>query len=362
MTPTATSQQGTGMRTLADLAALAAEKYGDKPAMRLKRDGAWEDVSFAEVGTIVEEIGLGLIDLGLEPGDRVCILCNTRPEWTYADLAIPAAGGVVVPIYPTNSPEECEWVAGNSQAKVAVVEDAEQLAKIRAVRDELPDLHTVIVVDPSGDTEGAIPLDEVRERGRARDGAELEQRRDGVKGDDTFTIIYTSGTTGNPKGCVLTHDNYRFTVTACESVEVLEADETTYLFLPLAHAFALLIQLLSVDLGGDDRLLRRRHQADRARAVGGQADLPAVGAADLREDLHARHGERPAGLGRGPAALRGRGQARRLGAPDAPARRGRARRGPGALRRGGREALQERARAVRRPAQAGGHRRGTDRA
>ena len=146
-TPTA-SAQGTGMRTLADLAALAAERYGDKPAARHKHDGEWHEISYAEVGTIAQEIGLGLIDLGLEPGDRACILCNTRPEWTFVDLAIPAAGGVVVPIYPTNSPEECEWVVGNSQAKVAFVEDASQLAKIRAVRANLPDLETVVVVDP----------------------------------------------------------------------------------------------------------------------------------------------------------------------------------------------------------------------
>ena len=82
----------TGSRTVADLMALAAEKYADSVAVRFKRDGEWQDVTFAEMGGIVREIGLGLIDLGIEPGDRVCILCNTRPEWTYSDFAISSAG------------------------------------------------------------------------------------------------------------------------------------------------------------------------------------------------------------------------------------------------------------------------------
>ena len=102
------------------------------PAIRHKRDGEWHDVSYAELGEIVSEVGRGLIDLGIEPGDRVAILCTTRPEWTYADFGITTTGAVVVPIYPTNSPEECEWVAGNSESRAIVCEDATQVAKIRA--------------------------------------------------------------------------------------------------------------------------------------------------------------------------------------------------------------------------------------
>src|SRR5262245_46227508 len=111
-----TPAQGTGSRTIADLCAKAAEQFGEHVAVKHKADGAWRDVTYARVGEIVQEIGLGLIALGLEPGERVAILANTRPEWAYASFAISAAGGVVVPIYPTNSPEECEWVAGNSES------------------------------------------------------------------------------------------------------------------------------------------------------------------------------------------------------------------------------------------------------
>jgi long-chain acyl-CoA synthetase len=243
--------QGTGSKTIADLMLLAAERYGDGIAVKHKTaDGTWQDVSFAEVGEIVSEVGRGLIDLGLAPGDRVAILCSTRPEWTYADFAITSAGGVVVPIYPTNSPSECEWVAGNSESRAIFCENAEQAAKIRAVRENLPDLEHVIVIDPSGDVGDAISLDEVRERGRNRDKAELTQRAQAVKPEDPFTFIYTSGTTGPPKGCVLTHGNYRAIVDSCETLDLLsEGQDVTYLYLPLAHSFALLIQLLAIDLG-----------------------------------------------------------------------------------------------------------------
>jgi long-chain acyl-CoA synthetase len=241
----------TGSRTIADLPRLAAQKYADKVAVRRKQGEQWVDVTYREVGEIVSEIGRGLIDLGIEAGDRVCILCNTRPEWTYAEFAIAASGAVTVPIYPTNSPEECEWVVGNSDAKAVIAEDASQVAKIVEVRDRLPELKTIVVIDPSGDVADAVSLDDVRERGRGREQAELDARADAVGPEDNFTFIYTSGTTGPPKGCVLTHGNYRDVLNMCEdpSVAVLTEDQVVYLFLPLAHAFALLIQLISYDVG-----------------------------------------------------------------------------------------------------------------
>src|SRR5665213_3044447 len=118
--------------TVAGLIPRAAASYATKTAVRFKRDGAWHDVSYPELATIVQETALGLIGLGIEPGERVCILANTRPEWSYADLAATAAGTIVVPIYQTNSPEECLWVISDSGASAIVCEDAEQLAKIAA--------------------------------------------------------------------------------------------------------------------------------------------------------------------------------------------------------------------------------------
>jgi long-chain acyl-CoA synthetase len=238
----------TGSKTIADLVARAAELRPDDVAVRFKRDGQWHDVTFAEVGEIVSEIALGLVDLGIEPGDRVCLLANTRREWTYCDFGIASAGGVVVPIYPTNAPEECEWVVGNSEARAVICEDESQVQKILAVRERLPHLEKIIVME--GGAPDSVPLDELRERGRRRDPDELRRRIEAVTPDDPFTFIYTSGTTGPPKGCVLTHSNYRRVLDMCLDTAVLESGEVTYLYLPLAHAFALLIQLLAFDVGG----------------------------------------------------------------------------------------------------------------
>lgn len=246
----------TGSRTIADLLSLAADRYADRIAVKVKRDGDWQDATFAEVGAIADEISYGLIDLGIAPGDRASILSRTRPEWTYADFGIAQTGAVVVPIYQTNSPEECEWVLGDSDATAVFVENAGELAKVREVRGRLPQLRHVIVFDPDGIGQehrgDAISLADLRARGRARAHAnpdELGQRIAAVSPADPFTFIYTSGTTGPPKGCVLTHGNYRAMLTMAEHGNGIVEDELTYLYLPLAHSYALLIQLLSFDVG-----------------------------------------------------------------------------------------------------------------
>jgi long-chain acyl-CoA synthetase len=240
------AQRGTDSATIADIVSLAAERYGERPAARFKRGDAWAEVSYAELAGIVSEIARGLIDLGLAPGDRVALLCTTRVEWSFVDFAITAAGGVVVPIYPTNSPDECAWVAGDSESRFVVCEDASQVAKIAAVRERLPKLEEIVAIEPA---DGALALDELRERGRGRDAREVAERTAAVTPEDTYTIIYTSGTTGPPKGCVLSHGNYRKVTRMCEEIGVIEAGEAVYLYLPLAHSYALLIQLLAVDLG-----------------------------------------------------------------------------------------------------------------
>lgn len=250
------AESSTGSHTMADLASLAAEKHGARTALSRKRDGSWHDVTFAAVGEIVRDLALGLVTVGVQPGERVAILCTTRPEWTYFDFAIASAGAVVVPIYPTNSPEECEWVLGDSGAVAVVCEDSAQASKIAAVAQRLPDLRLAILVEPAdpadrgfGDRPAAITLEQLRERGRAGDPSEVARRIAGVRREDPFTIIYTSGTTGPPKGCVLTHGNYRDVLDMTEATGLVQEDELVYLFLPLAHAYALLIQLVSFDVG-----------------------------------------------------------------------------------------------------------------
>ena len=242
--------QTTGSTTIADLLPRAAEQYATRPLTRHKVGDAWTDVSFAQVGEIVGEIGRGLIGLGLQPGDRVSLLSDTRPEWSYCSFGISAAGGVVVPIYPSNSPSECAWVAGNSESIGIVAENAEQIAKIIEVRDQLPLLEWIVAIDASGDVGDAIVLDDLRATGRDRDLAELQARYESITPDSPYTFIYTSGTTGPPKGCVLSHGNYREVLHMVEARGLLSSgDDVVYLYLPLAHAFALLIQLVAADTG-----------------------------------------------------------------------------------------------------------------
>jgi long-chain acyl-CoA synthetase len=247
----------TGSKTIAGLIPRAVADHGESVAIRYKRDGSWHEVTYTELGEIVGEIGNGMIELGLQAGERICILGNTRPEWTYADMAATSAGLVVVPIYQTNSPEECLWVLSDSEASAIVVEDESQLEKIVAIKDQVPNLRTVIIMDPpessgtvTGLPLGAIPLDDVRAKGEGKPADELEARRAAVKPTDAFTFIYTSGTTGPPKGCVLTHGNYAAIVDMVGDAGEIQGDEVIYLYLPLAHSFALLIQLAVFDLGG----------------------------------------------------------------------------------------------------------------
>jgi len=240
-------ERGTHSTTLADLLPRAARMYGDAPAVMFKQDGEWAKRSFAEVEETVRGLALGLVELGVGKGDKVSILANTRAEWTYCDFAALSIGATVVPIYQTNSPEECQYVLENSDAKVVVVEDEEQIEKIRAVRERLPLLEHVVRM--SGESEDAISLEALAARGAGRDAAEWERLWQAVTPEDVCTFIYTSGTTGPPKGCIITHGNYRAMLDMVNENSVIEGEDVTYLYLPLAHSFALLIQLGSFDLG-----------------------------------------------------------------------------------------------------------------
>ncbi|HYI80460.1 MAG TPA: long-chain fatty acid--CoA ligase [Thermoleophilaceae bacterium] len=231
---------------IADLLPRAAAKHGSSAAVMFN-DGGWKTRSFAEVGDTVRELAKGLMALGVEKGDKVSILANTRPEWSYHDFAALSAGATVVPIYQTNSPEECQYVLEDSDAKVVVVEDEAQLEKVRAMRDTLPKLeHVILMVGTAGD---AISSDDLVERGKAIADGDWVARYESVTGDDICTFIYTSGTTGPPKGCVISHANYRAMVDMVVEEDVVASGDVVYLFLPLAHSFALLIQFAVLELG-----------------------------------------------------------------------------------------------------------------
>jgi long-chain acyl-CoA synthetase len=224
----------------------ATERHGGA-AIRFPRDGTWHEWSFPEFGTAVRELARGFAALGIEPGDRVALLGETRPEWTLADAALLAAGCVVVPVYHTNSPGECRYVVEHSGARAIVVEDTGQLEKIEEVRDELPGLEHIVSMADTGRTPTVADL---RARASEVPAEQLEARLENVGPDDVATIVYTSGTTGPPKGCMLTHRNILFTMEAYIERVHLRPPATLFMFLPLAHALARVVQMVSLDVGG----------------------------------------------------------------------------------------------------------------
>jgi long-chain acyl-CoA synthetase len=232
--------------TLGRMVLDATERHSGA-AIRFPRDGTWHEWSFAELGTGVRELARGLAALGLQPGDHVGLLGETRPEWTLTDAALLAAGCVVVPVYQTNSPEECRYVLDHSGARAVIVENTAQLEKIEAIRDRLPGLEHIVSMENTGRVPTVADL-----RARAGETPEeaLETRLNEVGADDVATIVYTSGTTGPPKGCMLTHRNLLFTGEAYVETISLRPPATLFMFLPLAHALARVVQMVSLDVGG----------------------------------------------------------------------------------------------------------------
>jgi long-chain acyl-CoA synthetase len=243
------SALATGSTTLADLVLLASRKHAKLTAQRYKAGKEWVEVSFEELGAIVREVSLGLESIGIRPGEKVAILAHTRPEWTHSDFGILCLGATVVPVYQTNSPEECQYVIAHSEARAVIVEDEGQLAKIRQIRDQLPKLDHVISIEPI-EADDVISLEELREKGRAGSEEDFERNVAAVERSTVASYIYTSGTTGPPKGCIIDHANWRDMLNMLQQEEdVLVESEVAYLFLPLAHAFARLIELGAVDVG-----------------------------------------------------------------------------------------------------------------
>lgn len=207
--------------------------------------GDWIDVTLGEFNAQMTGIAKGLIAAGVQGGDRVALLSKTRYEWTLLDYAILSIGATTVPIYETSSADQISWILADSGATATIVESADHLKRLHAVRDNAPALRHVWSIEA-----GAV--EEISTLGVDVSDDDLESRRAGITSDTVATIVYTSGTTGKPKGCVLTHGNFRY-----ELGEALDAlpelfcpdDTSTLLFLPLAHVFARIIQFGAVRSG-----------------------------------------------------------------------------------------------------------------
>ena len=226
---------------LTDYLATNVAEHGGETGFRVRRDGQWQDVTWKEFGDQVAGVAKGLIAAGVEAGDRVALQAKTRYEWTVLDFAIWTAGAAVVPIYETSSADQVAWILSDSGATAVIVERDEHADAVESVRDQVPDLKTVHVID-----DGAI--DALTQAGRDVPDSELAARRATLNAESLATLIYTSGTTGRPKGCELTHGNFLFEIGNGMSLlgRFLNVDGSLLLFIPLAHVLARVIQVGAV--------------------------------------------------------------------------------------------------------------------
>jgi long-chain acyl-CoA synthetase len=218
---------------------------GAGAAIKHKRDGRWQDVSWAELARRARDVSDGLAALGVKPGDRVAVIGDTNLEWMIADLGILGAGAITATIYQSNQAEECRYILENSGARLVFCDSAAQVAKIRAAKDKLPALEGLVRAQGAaadGFERKLADLERLGQEWRKSNPRAHEERVARIGPGDVATLIYTSGTTGNPKGVVLTHGNWAYEAAAVESIRVISTGDVILLFLPMAHSFAKVIQ------------------------------------------------------------------------------------------------------------------------
>ncbi|MEU9626872.1 AMP-dependent synthetase/ligase [Streptomyces luteogriseus] len=214
----------------------------------------WKSLSWARAAERVYAIAAGLIELGVRPEQRVALAAGTRIEWILADLGIMCAGAATTTVYPQTNADESAYILSDSESRVLIAENAEQLAKAKEKRAELPELTHVVVIDAAGveTADWILTLDELEKRGAARlekDPDLIKERVGAITKDQLATLIYTSGTTGRPKGVRLPHDNWSYMAKAIAATGLVSAEDVQYLWLPLAHVFGKVLTSGQIEVG-----------------------------------------------------------------------------------------------------------------
>ena len=226
------------------------EKNPDKVAYRYKADGEWKPVTWKENQETCRNISKSLMALGIEKDDKVNIICSPRLEWIQIDISTVSIGAVIVGIYSSNLADDCAYIINHSDAVVLFVENQKQLDKIAVIRDDLPNLKHIVMIEgtPSA-VEGVITWQEFMAKGVNIADEEFLARASELQPGDVASLVYTSGTTGIPKGAMLTHENLVFTSwSALESLTV-EPHYQNFLYLPLSHVFARIIVYVCLRAG-----------------------------------------------------------------------------------------------------------------
>ena len=231
----------------------AVEKYSDIPAVIEPTENGYNRMSYKEFGEDIKKMGQGLMSLGVEKGDKVSLLADTRYEWVLADFAILTAGGVTATIYPTLNANSAKFIIENSDSEIVIVENEEQLEKIMEVKEELPLLKYIVTLEPTKQKQDNIfNLEEVKNMGEKyekENPGKYEERWKSVDPDDLCSLVYTSGTTGVPKGTMISHWNFMFNVYSVISLVDFDPGYTGLNFLPLAHVYMRLVYFAAVYAG-----------------------------------------------------------------------------------------------------------------
>lgn len=243
----------TAPKNLAELFQRRVERSREQVAYRYPRGAGFASMTWGEAAERVRALAAGLLSLGLEREQRVAILSTTRLEWVLADLAVLSAGGATTTIYPSSLPEECVHILGDSESVFAFVEDTDQVEKLRGIRDQVPGVKQLILIEgDAGDDDWVISLSELERRGRKHaeehPGA-LDEIIASVERDSLATLIYTSGTTGRSKGVELTHDCWLFEAESIDRIGILVPEDHQFLWLPLAHAFGKILEVAQLQIG-----------------------------------------------------------------------------------------------------------------
>ncbi|MEU9913185.1 long-chain fatty acid--CoA ligase [Streptomyces sp. NPDC051001] len=214
----------------------------------------WKSLTWGQTAERVYAIAAGLIELGVQPEQRVALSSATRIEWILADLGILCAGAATTTVYPQTNADESAFIVADSDSRVLFAENAEQLAKAQDKRAELPDLTHVVVIDAEGVETGdwVLTLAELEARGTARlekDPDLIKERVGAITKDQLATLIYTSGTTGRPKGVRLPHDNWAYMAKAIAATGLVSVEDVQYLWLPLAHVFGKVLTSGQIEVG-----------------------------------------------------------------------------------------------------------------
>lgn len=220
-----------------------AAELGESPALRHKRDGEWHTTSWNGYRDGVFRVARGLMALGLDPGKGVAIMAYNRPEWFFANLGAIAAGGRPTGIYTNLTPDQVAYITDHCDAQVAVVENREYLDKMLAVRDQLPDLKAIVLMDGSAPEDGVLSWNDLLEVAGGVAQEDLRERIAAQEPDDVCELIYTSGTTGPPKGVMLSHRNLIWTATAVGAAFDLGHGHTVISYLPLSHSAEQMVSL-----------------------------------------------------------------------------------------------------------------------